>query len=164
MSSLYFGGRSQDAGFQKARETIHQRNHLRLWMSDMKFRGEHVWVGTITRDIGVYFTLRTWNLTTHAIDPYVDEARGSIIEDFAGALAVSRFGYVEGVGAATPEEPHRNLMNAKWWTDGQRIVIELAPDRVPLEQIDFLYWDWGTGAENDAVINEVLKRTLEQAR
>jgi len=162
MSALYFDGRSQDAGFQKARDTIHQRNHLRLWLSDMKYRGEHVWIGTITRDIGVYFTLRTWNLTTHAIDPYVDEARGSIVEDFAAALTIERFGFVNGVGAATPEEPHRNLMNAAWWTDGDRVVIELSSGRIPMEQIELLYWDWGQGPEGDARINEMLKRARDQ--
>jgi hypothetical protein len=33
MSALYLFGRAQDVGLQKARDTIHQRNHLRLWMS-----------------------------------------------------------------------------------------------------------------------------------
>jgi hypothetical protein len=33
MSALYLYGRAQDAGFQKARDTIHERNHLRLWFS-----------------------------------------------------------------------------------------------------------------------------------
>lgn len=161
MSSLYFEGRSQDAGFQKARDTIHQRNHLRLWLSDMTFRGRNVWVGTITRDIGVYFTLRTWNLTTHAIDPYVDEARGSIVEDFANAQAINRFGYVGGVGAATHAEPHRNLMNAAWWTDGDRVVIDATANRVPMEDVEFLYWDWGMNAERTARINEMLRKARE---
>ncbi|MCZ6806552.1 MAG: LssY C-terminal domain-containing protein, partial [Deltaproteobacteria bacterium] len=49
MSALYVDGRPQDAGFQKARDTIHERNHLRLWLSPMRFRGKEVWVGTITR-------------------------------------------------------------------------------------------------------------------
>jgi hypothetical protein len=162
MSALYFDGRSQDAGFQKARGTIHQRNHLRLWLSDMKFRGEHVWVGTITRDIGVYFTLRTWNLTTHAIDPYVDEARGSVTEDFAHARSLVRFGYVSGIGAATPEEPHRNLMNARWWTDGLRVVVDVSADKVPIEEIEFFYWEWAVGLD-DARVNDSLKAMRKPA-
>jgi len=158
MSALYLYGRSQDAGYQKARETIHQRNHLRLWGSPLKFRGQHVWVGTITRDIGVYFTPRSWNLTTHAIDPYVDEARTYIGEDFANAQAVQRLGYVSGVGAATREEPHRNLMMARWWTDGLRVVIEVPEEPTPLEEIDFFYWDWDTRTpEESEEINRQLR-------
>jgi len=143
MSSLYLFGRGQDAGFQKARDTIHERNHLRLWLSPLKYRGESVWVGTITRDIGVYFTTRAWNLTTHAIDPYVDEARAYLIEDFANAQALRRFGYEEGVGEATEEDPHRNLMNAPWWSDGLRAVLEISTTPVPMEQIAFFEWAWG---------------------
>ena len=156
MSALYLFGRGQDAGFQKARDTIHERNHLRLWMSDMKFRGKHVWVGTITRDIGVYFTRRAWNLTTHAIDPTVDEARTYISEDFMNAQSVARLGLVKGVGAATKEEPHRNLMNAPWWTDGNRIVMEVSEEPTPYEQVAFFYWDWGT--DDDEEFNRSLRR------
>ena len=61
-----------------------------------------VWVGTITRDIGVYFTTRAWNLTTHAIDPDVDEARNYLVEDFQTAQAIERWGARRGRGAATP--------------------------------------------------------------
>lgn len=157
MSSLYIYGRAQDAGFQKARDTIHERNHLRLWLSPMKFRGDHVWVGTITRDIGIYFTSQTWNLTSHAIDPYVDEARGNLIEDFINAQSVERFGYVDGVGATTKDAPQRNLMNSPWWTDGDRLVVEISKTPVPLERVDFFYWGW-TDQE------EQIKRLRHEAR
>jgi hypothetical protein len=53
MSALYVFGRRQDAGFQKARDSIHQRNHLRLWLTPVRFRGREVWLGAISRDIGV---------------------------------------------------------------------------------------------------------------
>ncbi len=33
VSALYVFGRPQDVAFQKARDNIHERNHLRLWMS-----------------------------------------------------------------------------------------------------------------------------------
>jgi hypothetical protein len=102
-----------------------------------------VWVGTITRDIGVYFTTQAWNLTTHAIDPDVDEARGHVSEDLALAKSVARFGFVQGVGAAEPEAPHHNTMNAPWWTDGLRLVMEVPSDRdVELEDIELFRWDW----------------------
>jgi len=160
MSALYVYGRAQDAGYQKARDTIHERNHLRLWLSAKRFRGKEVWIGTISRDIGVYFTTRAWNLTTHAIDPDVDEARRYLREDFQIAQAVERWGFVEGVGAATPEEPRRNLMNAPWWSDGLRLVVDV-PDQgaIPLEQQRFFFWDWPD--EDAEAFNEQLRRLAE---
>ena len=160
MSSLYLFRRGQDAGYQKARDTIHERNHLRLWLAPLRFRGEQVWVGTITRDIGVYFTRRAWNLTTHAIDPDVDEARRYLREDFAIAQSVERWGYTQGVGAATSDRPHRNLMNAPWWTDGMRLVMEVAKEPLPLEEQGFFYWDWPR--ENSEEINELLRALMER--
>lgn len=159
MSALYVFGRPQDIGLQKARDTIHERNHIRLWLAPLQFRGQDVWVGTITRDIGVYFTRRAWNLTTHAIDPDVDEARRYLREDFAIAQDIDRWGFVEGVGVATPEEPHRNLMNAPWWTDGLRLVVEIAEHPIALEEQGFLYWDWAT--EDDEQLNGLLRRLSE---
>jgi hypothetical protein len=35
VSALYAFGRSQDVAFQKARGSIHERNHLRLWLAPM---------------------------------------------------------------------------------------------------------------------------------
>jgi hypothetical protein len=142
MSALYVFGRDQDIGLQKARDSIHQRNHLRLWLTPMLFRGKPVWLGAISRDIGVYFTTRAWNLMTHAIDPDVDEARNYLAEDLATAQSVERIGFVGGVEPTTSNEPHRNLMNAPYWTDGRRVVLLLSNDSVPLEDIDFFDWEW----------------------
>ena len=141
MSALYVFGRPQDAGFQKTRASIHERNHLRMWLSNMRFQGREVWIGTITRDIGVYFTTRAWNLTTHAIDPDTDEARNYLTEDLAMARAIEKVGLVGGVGASTPEEPHRNFMNAPWWTDGHCEVYLFADDPVFLDEIQFFSWE-----------------------
>ena len=58
---------------QRARTSIHERNHLRLWLAPMRFDGKLVWIGQISRDIGVRFTSKT--ITTHKIDPDVDETR-----------------------------------------------------------------------------------------
>jgi hypothetical protein len=115
-----------------------------------------VWIGSISRDIGVYFTTRAWNLTTHAIDPAVDEARRYLREDFALSQSVLRWGQVRGVGAASEEAPHRNLMWAPWWTDGSRLVMALSDEPVALEDQRFFYWDWARVPGGD--FNERLRR------
>jgi LssY C-terminus len=141
MSSLYVFGRSQDAGFQKARDSIHQRNHLRVWLTPLRYKGRDVWIGAISRDIGVYFTTRAWSLTTHAIDPDLDEAREALAEDLVLSQAVSTFGYVSGVSAAPREVPHRNLMRAPYWTDGLRAVFMLGDEVSALNDITLLEWE-----------------------
>ena len=77
-SDLYLFGRAQDVALQKARDNIHQRNHLRLWLSPMRYHGKQVWVGQVSRDIGSRLTIHSPTLTTHKIDPDVDEAREAL--------------------------------------------------------------------------------------
>jgi hypothetical protein len=122
VSPLYLNGRSQDFALQKARKTINQRLHLRLWITPLRFQGKPVWVGQISRDIGVRITLRTWNLTTHRIDPDVDDARDYMLDELLESGRVSRVGYVAGVGAAERTAPRRNLTGDPYFTDGLRAV------------------------------------------
>lgn len=55
VSSLYVFGRRQNIALQKIRGTIHERNHLRLWLTPIIYRGNDVWTGQISRDIGIRF-------------------------------------------------------------------------------------------------------------
>ncbi|MGE3808241.1 MAG: LssY C-terminal domain-containing protein, partial [Gemmataceae bacterium] len=109
VSSLFVDGRCQDFALQRARQTINQRLHLRLWVTSLRFQGKPVWIGQISRDIGVRFTLKTWNLTTHKIDPDVDDARDYLLDDLLEAGRVLQVGYVGGVEAAPTSAPRRNL-------------------------------------------------------
>ena len=56
VSPLYLFGRSQDFALQRIRESINERLHLRLWLTPLRFHGKPVWVGQVSRDIGVRFT------------------------------------------------------------------------------------------------------------
>jgi len=40
VSPLYLYGRQQDFAGQKPRHTVHQRNHLRVWLTPMRFQGK----------------------------------------------------------------------------------------------------------------------------
>ena len=85
VSPLYLFGRSQDLALQRIRSSIDERLHLRLWSTPLRFRDAPVWIGQVSRDIGVRFTTKTWNLSTHAIDPDVDESRDYVVEDLLAA-------------------------------------------------------------------------------
>ena len=130
VSPLHLFGRSQDVALQRTRRSINERLHLRLWLTPLRFRGEPVWVGQVSRDIGVRFTTKTWNLTTHRVDPDVDEARDYVIEDLLQAERIEAAGYVDGVGACEPRAPRRNLTGDPYFTDGKRAVILLSGTRV----------------------------------
>jgi len=129
VSPLYLGGRPEDLALQRARMSLNQRLHLRLWATSVLFEGQPVWIGQVSRDIGVRFTLRTWNLTTHLIDPDVDEARDYVLDGLRVAGRVARLGYVRGVEAATAALPRRNLTGDQYFTDGLRAVAVLSRTR-----------------------------------
>ncbi len=126
VSPLFLFGRSQDFALQRTRHTINERLHLRLWLTPLRFAGKPVWVGQISRDIGVRFTWRTWNLTTHRIDPDIDDARDYVIEDLLGSGHLERMGYVEGVEVSDRDAPRRNLCGDPYVTDGFRAVMMLS--------------------------------------
>jgi hypothetical protein len=86
-------------------------------------------VGQVSRDIGVRFTWHTWNLTTHRIDPNVDEARDYVMEDLFEAGRIAAGGYIPGVGACTKESPRHNLTGDPYFTDGHRAVIVVSDQR-----------------------------------
>lgn len=141
ISALYAYGRPQDIEGQKARTTIHQRNHLRLWLTPLRFQGKLVWLGQISRDIGSRFTTQTWWFTTHKIDPDVDEARNGLIQDLAYSQALAKIGLVKGVGAAPPDNPRTNLTGDPYFTDGLRAVLVFDHRPVALSAIGFFNWE-----------------------
>ncbi len=142
VSPLYVYGRRQDLAAQKARGTIHQRNHLRMWLTPLRFRGKKVWVGQISRDIGVKFTLKSPTISTHVIDPNVDEARRYLLQDLAYSQALARAAAVKGVGETSRESPRFNLVGDPYFTDGLRAVMFFEPRPRTLSDLDFLkFWE-----------------------
>ena len=139
VSSLYVFGRSQDIAVQKARATIHERNHLRLWTAPLSWKGTPVFLGQISRDIGVRLTWRT--IVTHKIDPWVDEARWQIVQEMIRSQAVARVGYVGGVGRAPYGEPRHNLTGDPYYTDGVRAVFFVAEEPRGIADVEILDWD-----------------------
>ncbi len=141
VSPLYLFDRYQDVAFQKARSSVSRRNHLRLWLAPFTFEHRAVWIGQISRDIGVKLTTTSWYLTTHRISPYVDEERDYLLQDLLLTGLVERIGYSAGVGAAAAGSPRYNLAHDPYITDGLRLVVFLGSElRSPLTT-DFLPWE-----------------------
>lgn len=141
VSPLYYFGRHQDLARQKPRHDIHERNHLRLWYSPFRYEGKSVFIGQISRDIGVRFTLKARPPVTHKIDPDIDEARHSLVEDLLFSQMLGRVGWVKGVGAARTSKPRENLTGDPYFTDGYRLVLVLEQGPIALDQVKALNWE-----------------------
>lgn len=146
-SPLYFYGRRQDVTIQKPRTTIVARNHVRLWRAPMRLEGKPVWVGQVSRDIGVRFTLATWNLATHRIDPHVDNTREYLVQDLFRSRLVTKVGYVKGGEPATLASPRKNLTGDPYITDGLRAVLVFSHDRVSESEMQALDWELPSSEE-----------------
>jgi hypothetical protein len=138
ISSLYLFGRRQDIALQRIRDNIHERNHFRLWLAPMTFNGQPVWIGQISRDIGVRFTRKT--ITTHKIDPDVDETREFLVENLAYNQVLSKLAYVGGVVAAPIDAPRGNLTGDPYFTDGLRVVMWINSELTDLNNIKYEAW------------------------
>ena len=131
ISPLYYDGHPQDIAFQKSRDTINQRLHLRLWYTPVRYKTKPVWVGTISRDIGVKFTFSTWYMTTHKIDPNLDDARDYLLADLAEVEKVSQYGFVNNLALERSAKPRKNLTGDPYTTDNRRLAIKLSTEDAP---------------------------------
>ena len=141
VSSLYVFGRRQDLALQRARRTISQRNHMRLWLAPFRFEQRPVWVGQVSRDIGVKITPKSPTLTTHVIDPEVDTTREYLLHSLIAHGFVDRFGFAGGSAAATRQAPRHNLTGDPYHSDGLRLVVMIAPEVVAPDEILNLMWE-----------------------
>ena len=87
------------------------------------------------------FTTKTWPPVTHKIDPDIDEARFSLIEDLIFSQMLSKVGFVKGVGSARPSKPRTNLTGDPYFTDGYRTVLVLDPGPIALNEVKSLNWE-----------------------
>jgi hypothetical protein len=141
VSSLYVFGRKQDLALQRARQSIAQRNHMRLWLAPFRCEGRPVWIGQVSRDIGVKATTKSVTFTTHIIDPQVDATREYLLHSLLAQGFVDRFGFVRGSAVATSDQPRHNLTGDPYLSDGMRLVVFLSPDPLPPEQTRNLLWE-----------------------
>jgi hypothetical protein len=140
VSPLFLDGRRQDIALQKARGSVDERNHLRLWLTPLSYQGQDVWIGQISRDIGIRPSSKT--IVTHKIDPHVDETREFFVQDLLLSGGLQGMAYVTGVGEATPRQPRRNYTLDPYFTDGLRVVLFVSDSFVQPDRIAFIDWEW----------------------
>jgi hypothetical protein len=139
ISPIYLFGRRQDISLQKTRETARERNHLRIWLTSWRLRGKPVWVGQISRDIGLAFSWKTF--VGHEVDPDLDETRNYPVLDLIRSEAIARLGWVKGVGATPRSAPRHMDDGTPFFTDGLRAVLVFDEEPRPLDEIQRLDWE-----------------------
>jgi hypothetical protein len=139
VSPLYLFGRRQDFALQKSRRTVDERNHLRLWLAPVRLRGRPVWVGQVSRDIGVKLIEK--NFITHKVDPDIDEARNYVLFDLMLTGWFPQYVFVAGVGKVSPDDPRYNYTEDPYFTNGFRLVLFHAGDSERTDDLEMLDWE-----------------------
>ena len=123
MSTLYLFGRKQDFGYEMAEPIamVASRHHFRIWKAQFTWKGQEVWVGAGTHDIGFAKDKRNGNVT-HKIDPAVDGERDNI------ASSLQKANKTKAVSYYLPPNPVQDAKNATgdgYHSDGRLVVIFL---------------------------------------
>jgi hypothetical protein len=140
ISPLHLFGREQDLAFQRSRAVIDERNHMRVWLAPVTVDAKPVWVGQVSRDIGLKISGRLWPPVTHIIDPDVDDARFYVLQGLVEGEHVRQIGFVRGHEPTIPSAPYFNAEGDPYFTDGLRAVFMLADE--PVAPSDFVLLDW----------------------
>ncbi len=123
MSQLYLFGRKQDFGYEMAEPIamVASRHHFRIWKAPFTWKGQDVWVGAGTHDIGFAKDKRN-NSVTHKIDPAVDGERDNIGGSLQKANKAARFVYYL---PPNPVQEAKNATGDGYHSDGRLLVIFL---------------------------------------
>ena len=123
MSQLYLFGRPQDYGWAHAEpiSVVRSRNHLRIWKAPFQVKGETLWVGAATHDIGFERDQRNDGIT-HKIDPDIDLER-----DYVEKTLTST-GLVAEISHFLPDNPMKEAKTAtggSFHSNGQVLILKL---------------------------------------
>ena len=101
-----------------------------------------MWIGQVSRDIGVRLTDRTWNLTTHKIGPDIDFDRSHLLQESAYVRLRRTVPARSGRrSSADITQPRTDLTGDPYFTDGLRLVVFLSSKATPLTEVSQLPWD-----------------------
>ena len=123
MSPLYLFGRQQDYGWAHAEpiSVVASRNHLRIWKAPFIVRGQTLWVGAATHDIGFEKDQRN-NGLTHKIDPNIDLERDYVEKTLSSTGLVAE---VTHVLPPNPMQEAKTATGGSFHSNGQVLVLKL---------------------------------------
>ena len=123
MSTLYLFGRKQDYGYEMAEPIamVASRHHFRIWKAGFTYKGQEVWAGAGTHDVGFAKDKRN-NSVTHKIDPAVDGERDNIGSSLQKAKKAKTMVYYL---PANPVQDAKNATGDGYHSDGRLLVVFL---------------------------------------
>jgi hypothetical protein len=123
MSQLWLFGRAQDYGWARAEPIIvvASRNHLRVWKAGFQVKGQTLWVGAATHDIGFERDQRN-NSITHKIDPDIDLERDYVEKTLSATGLVSEVAHFL---PANPMKEAKTATGGSFHSSGQVLVLKL---------------------------------------
>ena len=124
MSQLYLFGRPQDYGWAHAEpiSVVKTRNHLRVWKAPFQVKGETLWVGAATHDIGFERDERN-NGVTHKIDPDIDLERNYVEKTLTSTGLVTE---VSHFLPKTPLQEAKTATGGSFHSNGQVLVLKVS--------------------------------------
>jgi hypothetical protein len=123
MSTLFLFGRKQDFGYEMAEPIamVASRHHFRIWKAPFTWKGQQVWVGAGTHDIGFAKDKRNSSVT-HKIDPAVDGERDNIGTSLQKSNKAKTFSYYL---PPNPVQEAKNATGDGYHSDGRLLVVFL---------------------------------------
>jgi hypothetical protein len=128
MSELLMFDRVQDYGFALGDpvKNVASRHHFRLWKAPFTARGQEVWIGAGTHDVGFDKDQRNGKLT-HRIDEDTDKEREFIGESLKASGEVAQTYYLTH---RNPVTRTKTAHGQEFFSDGRTLIIVLAPEAV----------------------------------
>src|SRR3546814_8819173 len=71
----------------------------------------------------------------------LDDARNALVQDLLYSQAVTKFGFIDGVGQVRAAEPRKMSEGSSYPTDGLRAVVVFDRRPVALSQIQLFDWE-----------------------
>jgi hypothetical protein len=142
-SPMYTFGRPQDLSLEKGTNAwVPAQPHvLRVWLTDIRYQDDPVWVGHISMPLGGRFADSADGGEPSTIDPDVDAARIDMIYDALYSQHLIEYGFVKGVGRVSAASPRTTPGGSTYYTDGLRAVMVFGADPVSLSEIEFIRWE-----------------------
>jgi hypothetical protein len=146
-----YRGRPPDVIYSQLRDDGNEEIQLLLWLTPWRVDSEPVWVGETSyrlNDDSVFGTLVPGdfakNLQLHtffareSVAADIDSAQSFLFQNFWYGGSLLKMGFIDGVGAASVENPRSGLNGTLYFTQGLRVVMFLSENPVGLDEAELI--------------------------
>jgi len=136
----HYRGRPPDGVFQKLRPDGNERIEARLWLSPWRLGNNGIWICQVVYSTSDADKLIEF-LTPQSPAADLDSAVRFMLQDAWYSQSVIKAGYVSGVGQVPREKPRESFSGHEYFTDGLRLVLQLADEPVSVDEGRIIFRD-----------------------